>query len=111
MIGHATTPLLSPYTGRPPSWSCCEFALAKTWGFANRPVRHQMIVAHMPLGILLSAVVLARIAWRLMPGHQVSSAVSGWVEIASKAVHYLLYTLLVVQAVLVSYCGGPATRR
>src|SRR4051794_380433 len=77
-----------------------QFALAETWGFAERPVRHQMIVAHMSFGILLTAVILMRIAWRLMPGHQMPPAVSGWVEIASKAVHYLLYALLAVQAVL-----------
>ena len=33
-----------------------------------------------------------------MPGHQRPSIVSGWVRQASKAVHYLLYVLLVVQA-------------
>ena len=77
-----------------------QFILAVTWDFADRPVRHLMIVAHMSFGILLSAVLIVRIVWRLMPGHQVSPAVSGWVEIASKAVHYLLYALLVAQAVL-----------
>jgi cytochrome b561 len=77
-----------------------QFALAEIWGFADRPNRHQMIVAHMSFGILLSTVLIVRIAWRLMPGHQVSPAVSGWVEIASKAVHYLLYGLLAAQAVL-----------
>jgi cytochrome b561 len=76
------------------------FALAHTWGFADRPTRHTMIVAHMSLGILLTAIIVVRIAWRLMPGHQVSAANSGLVELASKAVHYLLYAMLAVQAVL-----------
>jgi cytochrome b561 len=31
-----------------------------------------MIVSHMSLGILLSAVVIVRIVWRLIPGHQVA---------------------------------------
>jgi cytochrome b561 len=35
-----------------------------------------------------------------MPGHQVSSLEVGWVRAASKAVHYLLYALLVIQAAL-----------
>jgi cytochrome b561 len=35
-----------------------------------------------------------------MPGHQRPAIVSGWVELASKGVHYLLYLLLVVQACL-----------
>lgn len=77
-----------------------QFALAMTWGLAAKPTRHQMIVAHMSLGILLSAVLLVRIVWRWLPGHQRSAASSGWLEIAAKAVHYLLYLLLVSQAVL-----------
>jgi cytochrome b561 len=32
-----------------------------------------------------------------MPGHQVSSIEAGWVRIASKAGHYVLYILLVVE--------------
>lgn len=77
-----------------------QFGSAELWGFAPRSARHLMIVGHMSLGIMLTAVIIVRIAWRLMPGHQVRAATSGWVELASKGVHYLLYTLLAVQAVL-----------
>jgi cytochrome b561 len=77
-----------------------QFALAESWGFFERPTRHVMIVSHMSLGMLLSVVLVLRIAWRLMPGHQVPAIVSGWVELASKAVHYLLYALLLAEAVL-----------
>jgi cytochrome b561 len=45
-------------------------------------------------------VILTRIAWRVVPGHQMPSAVSGWVELASKAVHYLLYAMLIAEAIL-----------
>ena len=77
-----------------------QFGLSQLWGYAPRPTRHGMIVAHMSFGITLAAVVIIRLAWRLTPGHQVRAAVSGWVEIASKAVHYLLYALLASEAVL-----------
>ena len=77
-----------------------QFGLAELWGFFPRPTRHLMIVMHMSFGILLAAAVGARIFWRLLPGHQVSPAVSGVVELASKIVHYLLYALLVCEAVL-----------
>jgi cytochrome b561 len=77
-----------------------QFALAELWGLPARPVRHLMIVAHMSFGILLTFVVIVRVFWRLVPGHQMPPAVSGWVEQASKAVHYGLYTLLGAQAVL-----------
>ena len=77
-----------------------QFALSQLWGFFPRPTRHLMIVAHMSFGMLLAAVVALRIVWRLTPGHQVSAAVLGWVEVTSKAVHWLLYALLATEAVL-----------
>ena len=77
-----------------------QFALAETWGWFPRPTRHLMVVAHMSFGIILTAVIVVRIVWRLMPGHQVDAAVSGWVEKASKAVHYVLYLLLAAEAIL-----------
>lgn len=76
-----------------------QFALAETWGWFPRPTRHLMVVGHMSFGILLSLVILVRIVWRLTPGHRVQPAVEGWVETASKAVHWLLYLLLIFQAV------------
>jgi len=39
-----------------------QFLLAWFWGFAGRPLRHSMIAAHMSFGILLTAVLLIRIA-------------------------------------------------
>ena len=77
-----------------------QFVLAESWGFVARPTAHSMVAAHMSFGILLTAVLLVRIAWRLTPGHRVRDAEEGWVELAAKGVHYLLYGLLVVQAVL-----------
>ncbi|MDI7046908.1 cytochrome b/b6 domain-containing protein, partial [Escherichia coli] len=76
------------------------FALAHTWGFAPKPERHLMIVAHMSFGILLAAVLAVRIAWRTTPAHQVAPADTELLELLSKGIHYLLYALLVVGAVL-----------
>jgi cytochrome b561 len=77
-----------------------QFALAETWGWFARPTRHLMIVTHMSFGIILSAVIVIRIAWRLIPGHQMPPAASGPTELAAKAVHYLLYAMLAAEAVL-----------
>ncbi len=77
-----------------------QMALAQTWGLWGRPTHHLMVVAHMSLGILLTLVIIARVGWRLVPGHQVPPADVGWLRIASKAVHYLLYALLAAEAVL-----------
>ena len=77
-----------------------QFSLAITWEWFTRPTRHLMIVAHMSFGIILSVVIVARVVWRLLRGHRVQPVVSGWTETASKAVHYLLYAMLVGEAVL-----------
>jgi cytochrome b561 len=77
-----------------------EFILAETWDWYPRPTRHLMIVAHMSFGILLTAVILIRIVWRLIPGHETPPATTGPVQIAGKAVHLLLYVMLATQAVL-----------
>lgn len=88
-----------------------QFLLSQTWGLFGRPAHHTMVVAHMSFGILLAAVILIRVGWRLLPGHQVPAIVAGWVAIASKAVHYVLYALLATEAVLgflLRWSGGEA---
>jgi cytochrome b561 len=76
-----------------------QFALAETWDYFARPTQHTMQSVHVSLGVLLTAVILARLVWRLIPGHQMPSLDVGWMRIASKGVHYLLYLLLGVQVV------------
>lgn len=77
-----------------------QFLLAEFWGFFARPERHTMIMLHMSFGILLAAVVAIRIVWRFIPGHEMPPATSGWMEIASKFVHGLLYAMLIAQVAL-----------
>jgi cytochrome b561 len=77
-----------------------QFALSQIWGFFDKPFRHVLIVTHMSFGVLLTMVILARIVWRLIPGHQVSPANTGWMAVASNAAHYSLYALLASEAVL-----------
>ena len=77
-----------------------QFALGQTWGWFARPTHHLMVVTHMSFGIILTVVVLTRIVWRFGLGHQKSSLESEWVLVASKSVHYLLYMLLLAEAVL-----------
>lgn len=75
-----------------------QFVSAETWDWLAKPTRETMQSLHISFGVLLSAVIVGRLIWRFIPGHQRPSIVSGWVEVASKAVHYLLYALLVAQA-------------
>lgn len=77
-----------------------NFALAQIWDWFPDDTKGWMEDAHMSFGVLLAGVVIARLIWRFLPGHQVSSLEAGWMRIASKATHYLLYTLLIAEAAL-----------
>jgi len=77
-----------------------NFALAQVWDWFAKPTREVMEHTHMSFGVLLTAVVVARIGWRFIPGHQVSSVGAGWARLASKATHYTLYLLLIAEAAL-----------
>jgi cytochrome b561 len=88
-----------------------QMTLAQVWGLWGRPARHFMVVAHMSLGIVLTAVIVTRLVWRLIPGHQVPPSEVGWVRLASKSVHYLLYAMLAAEAVLgflLRWSGGES---
>lgn len=75
-----------------------NFVLSQTWDWFAKPTKGLMEDTHMSFGVLLAAVIVARLVWRWLPGHQISSLEAGWVRLSSKATHYLLYTLLVVEA-------------
>src|SRR3982750_2377472 len=74
-----------------------QFGLTITWDDFAKPTQHAMQSLHVSLGVLLAAVIVARLVWRFLPDHQMSSLESGWVEMASKSGHYLLYALLAAQ--------------
>lgn len=77
-----------------------QFALGQTWGWFSRPTHHLMVTTHMSLGIILALVVIARLLWRFAFHRQLRSLESGLVRIASTTVHYVLYTLLLTEAVI-----------
>ena len=85
-----------------------QFLTAFTWDWFPRETRETLEGLHTSLGVLLTAVIVARVVWRAMPGHQVSSLEIGWVKIASKGVHYLLYLMLIIQAGLGLVIGWAA---
>jgi cytochrome b561 len=85
-----------------------QFLTAFTWDWFPRETRETLEGLHTSLGVLLTVVIVARVAWRLTPGHQVSSLEVGWVKIASRSVHYLLYLMLMVQAGLGLVIGWAA---
>lgn len=76
-----------------------QFISAIIWDDFPRGTRLELQDLHVSFGVIFAALIIARVAWRLLPGHQLSSLNAGWVRITSKVVHYLLYLLLVSQAV------------
>lgn len=72
-----------------------QFALAQTWDWFSKTTASDMQSIHVSLGVLLAAVIITRLGWRFMPGHQISSLETGWVKLASRIVHLLLYALIV----------------
>jgi cytochrome b561 len=87
-----------------------QFSLAETWDWFAKPVTEFMENTHTSLGILLAALIAARLIWRWIPGHQLSPLDAGWVRFASMVGHYVLYLLLVAQAALGFTVGWAAGR-
>jgi len=86
-----------------------QFVSSFVWDDLAKTTKRSLESLHVSLGILLTVVIVARLIWRWMPGHERPSIVNGWVEIASKSVHYLLYALRAAQAVLgfvIGWAGG-----
>jgi cytochrome b561 len=77
-----------------------NFALAQTWDWVAKPTKELMEDTHMSFGVLLAVVIVARLIWRWLPGHQVSSLEAGWMRLSSKVAHYALYVLLIAEAAL-----------
>jgi cytochrome b561 len=88
-----------------------QFGVSKTWQLFDRPMRREMIMLHMGFGILLGVAVMAGIAWRFIPGHPRPPAHSGWAGLTAKAVHYLLYAVILFEFALgfvLRWSGGEA---
>ena len=77
-----------------------QFVMAEIWDWFPHDTAEGMQSVHVSLGILLAAVIVTRLIWRWMPGHQIPPSEVGWVGMASKAAHYALYALLVAQVAL-----------
>ena len=82
-----------------------QFALAETWHYFPRPVHHVMIMLHMSFGLLLAGAILLRLVWRWRFGRVLPLAGQGLLDLAAKALHRLLYGLVLAEIML-----GFATR-
>ncbi|WP_448662552.1 cytochrome b [Sphingomonas sp. CJ20] len=77
-----------------------QFVTSQAWEWFDRPMHRTLVITHMSLGALLTLVIVARLIWRLLPGHRVGPLTTGWQTIAARGVHWLLYVLLIAEATL-----------
>ncbi|MBU6449303.1 MAG: cytochrome b [Rhodospirillales bacterium] len=71
-----------------------QFLLAEFWGYFPRPVHSLMIVTHMSFGLVLTALLVLRLGWRLRPGHTFFDDGTALLHTAARLTHWLLYALL-----------------
>jgi cytochrome b561 len=62
--------------------------------FPKGPLRVDARSVHIVLGLLIAAVLAARIVWRLTKGRRLPPANEGFLALASMAAHWGLYVLL-----------------
>ncbi len=77
-----------------------QFAVGETWNWPAKPVHHLMVVAHLTAGILLTAIMVFRIMWRLTYGKHMSGLLLPVDRVFALAVEYTLYALLLAEIVL-----------
>lgn len=68
--------------------------------FPRGPWRHGYWSIHFAVGLLLIVVLALRIGWRFTGGRKLPDANTGFMRIAAKSGHHLLYLLLVVACAL-----------
>lgn len=74
-----------------------QFVSAEFWDFFPRPEKHILILSHMSLGVLLTAILVIRIIWRLSAGKRIAERLPTILDRGAKALHLALYVLLAAQ--------------
>jgi cytochrome b561 len=78
------------------------FISAEVWDFAERggALRTDLKLVHYAAGIILAAVFICRIVWRMLSAKSIPAAEKGLMGLVAKCAHYALYLGLVVQIAL-----------
>jgi cytochrome b561 len=74
-----------------------QFLSAELWDYFGHLEKHFLIVSHMSLGFLLAVLLTIRIVWRYRFGIRILETVPTLFDRGAKALHFLLYALLVIQ--------------
>lgn len=77
-----------------------QFALGECWSWPAKPVHHLLVVTHLSAGIVLSAVMVLRIVWRLTKGRHLPDDLKPANRVLAHGVEYTLYVLILAEIVL-----------
>jgi cytochrome b561 len=74
-----------------------QFALALVWDHVGEDLGHRLVRAHVSLGVCLGATLVFRIVWRSLWGRSLAETLPPAQAAIARAMHWLLYTLMVVE--------------
>ena len=77
-----------------------QFGLAETWGFFPKADRDLLIIGHMSFGLVLAAVIVLRIFWRLTFGRKSFETGQDLIGYIARMMHHALYVLIVAEVAL-----------
>ena len=77
-----------------------QFGLAETWGFFSKADRDLLIVGHMSFGLVLAAIIVLRIFWRLTFGRDSFATGQDLIGYAARMMHHALYVLIAAEVAL-----------
>jgi cytochrome b561 len=77
-----------------------QFGLAETWGFFPKAGRDLLIIGHMSFGLMLAALIVLRIFWRLTFGRSSFESGQDLVGYVARMMHRALYVLIVAEVAL-----------
>lgn len=79
-------------------------------GLPRGPERLELIQIHKPIGVIVLFLGISRVLWRLFSGFPGEiSALPAWQTIASKSVHYMLLTAIIIMP-FSGYISSPTGR-
>src|ERR1700744_2996002 len=74
-----------------------QFGLAETWDFFPKVDRDLLIIGHLSFGLMLAAVIVLRIFWRLTFGRKSCETGQDLIANIARIMHYTLYVLIVAE--------------
>jgi cytochrome b561 len=77
-----------------------QFGLAETWGFFPKADRDLLIIGHLSFGLVLAAVIVLRIFWRLTFGRKSFETGQDLIWYIARLMHRALYVLIVAEVAL-----------